>query len=57
MTALPQLVSLLHLASPALPIGATAVTYLEHRGGWSCGRSDSVLTASLAAVIRAANAP
>ena len=38
-------------------IGATAVTYLEHRGGWSCGRSDSVLTASLAAVIRAANAP
>lgn len=36
-------------------IGATAVTYLEHRGGWSCGRSDSVLTASLAAVIRAAN--
>lgn len=38
-------------------IGATAVTYLEHRGGWACGRSDSVLTASLAAVIRAANAP
>ncbi|MHA7664604.1 2-isopropylmalate synthase [Mycolicibacterium sp. HS_4_1] len=38
-------------------IGATAVTYLEHRGGWSCGRSDSVLTASLAAVIGAANAP
>ncbi|MFL0174995.1 2-isopropylmalate synthase [Mycobacterium sp. SMC-13] len=38
-------------------IGDTAVTYLEHRGGWSCGRSDSVLTASLAAVIRAANAP
>ena len=37
--------------------GATAVTYLEHRGGWSCGRSDSVLTASLAAVIGAANAP
>jgi 2-isopropylmalate synthase len=37
-------------------IGATAVTYLEHRGGWACGRSDSVLTASLAAVIRAANA-
>ncbi|MUL74755.1 2-isopropylmalate synthase [Mycobacterium sp. CBMA226] len=36
-------------------IGATAVTYLEHRGGWTCGRSDSVLTASLAAVIRAAN--
>lgn len=36
-------------------IGATAVTYLEHRGGWACGRSDSVLTASLAAVIGAAN--
>jgi 2-isopropylmalate synthase len=36
-------------------IGAAAVTYLEHRGGWACGRSDSVLTASLAAVIRAAN--
>lgn len=36
-------------------IGATAVTYLEHRGGWACGRSDSVLTASLAAVVRAAN--
>lgn len=38
-------------------IGATAITYLEHRAGWACGRSDSVLTASLAAVIRAANAP
>lgn len=38
-------------------VGATAITYLEHRGGWACGRSDSVLTASLAAVIRAANAP
>lgn len=36
-------------------IGATAITYLEHRAGWACGRSDSVLTASLAAVIRAAN--
>ncbi|MFI6365305.1 2-isopropylmalate synthase [Nocardia sp. NPDC050630] len=38
----------------------TAITYLEYRigarTGWVCGRSDSVLTASLAAVIRAANA-
>ncbi|WP_370068599.1 2-isopropylmalate synthase [Mycobacterium sp. MAA66] len=38
-------------------IGATAVTYLEHRDGWACGRSESVLAASMAAVIRAANAP
>ncbi|MFI6772526.1 2-isopropylmalate synthase [Nocardia sp. NPDC050412] len=38
----------------------TAITYLEYRvgaqTGWACGSSDSVLTASLAAVIRAANA-
>jgi 2-isopropylmalate synthase len=38
----------------------TAITYLEYRigarTGWVCGRGDSVLTASLAAVIRAANA-
>ncbi|MEV6333644.1 2-isopropylmalate synthase [Nocardia vinacea] len=38
----------------------TAITYLEYRigarTGWACGRSDSVLTASLAAVIRAVNA-
>ncbi|WP_433205314.1 2-isopropylmalate synthase [Nocardia sp. CA-107356] len=37
----------------------TAITYLEYRSGertgWACGRSDSVLAASLAAVIRAAN--
>ncbi|WP_285030898.1 2-isopropylmalate synthase [Mycolicibacterium sp. lyk4-40-TYG-92] len=46
-------VEILSLAQQS--IGATAVTYLEHRGGWACGRSDSVLTASLAAVIRAAN--
>ncbi|MEV5833237.1 2-isopropylmalate synthase [Nocardia sp. NPDC052112] len=36
------------------------ITYLEYRKGartgWACGRSDSVLTASLAAIIRAANA-
>ncbi|MGB8405726.1 MAG: 2-isopropylmalate synthase [Mycobacterium sp.] len=38
-------------------IGATAVTYLEYRDGWACGRSDSVLAASMAAVIRAVNAP
>ncbi|MHA3022031.1 2-isopropylmalate synthase [Mycobacterium sp. BMJ-28] len=38
-------------------IGATAVTYLEYRGGWACGRSDSVLGASMAAVLRAVNAP
>ncbi|WP_203217673.1 2-isopropylmalate synthase [Nocardia arthritidis] len=39
---------------------STAITYLEYRigarTGWSCGRSDSVLAASLAAVLRAANA-
>ncbi|MFI7667221.1 2-isopropylmalate synthase [Nocardia sp. NPDC049526] len=38
----------------------TAITYLEYRigarTGWACGAGDSVLTASLAAVIRAANA-
>ncbi|SNY75076.1 2-isopropylmalate synthase [Nocardia amikacinitolerans] len=38
---------------------STAITYLEYRmgerTGWSCGRADSVLGASLAAVIRAAN--
>lgn len=37
----------------------TAITYLEYRGGertgWACGRSDSVLAASIAAVMRAAN--
>ncbi|MFX0577616.1 2-isopropylmalate synthase [Nocardia nepalensis] len=37
----------------------TAITYLEYRigehTGWACGRSDSVLAASLAAVVRAAN--
>ena len=38
-------------------IGATAVTYLEARTGWACGRSDSVLGASMAAVLRAVNAP
>ncbi|WP_433734652.1 2-isopropylmalate synthase [Nocardia sp. CA-129566] len=39
--------------------GGTAITYLEYRGGertgWACGRSDSVLAASMAAVMRAAN--
>lgn len=38
-------------------IGATAITYLESRSGWACGRSDSVLGASMAAVLRAVNAP
>jgi 2-isopropylmalate synthase len=38
-------------------IGTTAITYLEHRNGWACGRSDSVLGASMAAVLRAVNAP
>jgi 2-isopropylmalate synthase len=38
-------------------IGATAITYLEARSGWTCGRSDSVLGASMAAVLRAVNAP
>ena len=37
-------------------VGATAVSYLEHRAGWSCGRSDSVLGASMAAVLHAVNA-
>ncbi|WP_442943386.1 2-isopropylmalate synthase [Nocardia sp. NBC_00565] len=51
------------LGSTQQSIGAgndgTAITYLEYRmgerTGWACGRSDSVLTASLAAVLRAAN--
>ncbi|WP_443678206.1 alpha-isopropylmalate synthase regulatory domain-containing protein [Nocardia amikacinitolerans] len=38
---------------------SSAITYLEYRmgerSGWSCGRADSVLGASLAAVIRAAS--
>ncbi|MDV3129252.1 2-isopropylmalate synthase [Mycobacterium sp. 21AC1] len=42
-------------------IGSTAVSYLEYRrggeAGWACGRSDSVLAASMAAVMRAVNAP
>lgn len=38
-------------------IGATTITYLECRSGWACGRSDSVLGASMAAVLRAVNAP
>ncbi|UNB55371.1 2-isopropylmalate synthase [Mycolicibacterium sp. YH-1] len=42
-------------------IGSTAVSYLEYRTGgvtgWACGRSDSVPAASMAAVIRAVNAP
>ncbi|GAA5062077.1 2-isopropylmalate synthase [Nocardia callitridis] len=37
----------------------SAITYLEYRigerTGWSCGRSDSVLAASFASVVRAAN--
>ncbi|WP_141870461.1 2-isopropylmalate synthase [Arthrobacter sp. SLBN-53] len=37
-------------------IGATAISYLEHRAGWSCGRGDSVLGASMAAVMHAVNA-
>lgn len=42
-------------------IGASAVTYLEYRRGdvtgWAGGRSDSVLAASMAAVLVAVNAP
>ncbi|MGA5539425.1 2-isopropylmalate synthase [Mycolicibacterium nivoides] len=42
-------------------IGSIAVSYLEYRSdgrtGWACGRSDSVLAASMAAVLRAVNAP
>ncbi|WP_236147273.1 2-isopropylmalate synthase [Mycolicibacterium sp. CH28] len=41
-------------------LASTAITYLEYRRGdvtgWACGRSDSVLAASMAAVIRAVNA-
>ncbi|WP_062985744.1 2-isopropylmalate synthase [Nocardia anaemiae] len=48
------------LGSTQQSIGGTAITYLEYRigarTGWACGRGDSVHTASLAAVIRAANA-
>nr|WP_068054535.1 2-isopropylmalate synthase [Nocardia xishanensis] len=40
-------------------IGAGAIAYLEYRTrertGWCCGRGDSALTASLAALVRAAN--
>jgi 2-isopropylmalate synthase len=42
-------------------VGRAAVSYLEYRCGgrigWACGRSDSVLAASMAAVLRAVNAP
>lgn len=42
-------------------IGNTAISYLEFRSAgrpaWACGRSDSVLGASMAAVLRAVNAP
>ncbi|MEU9837157.1 2-isopropylmalate synthase [Streptosporangium sp. NPDC048047] len=34
--------------------GGDAITFLEHRGGWSAGRSESVLEASLTAVLNAA---
>ncbi|GAA3429436.1 2-isopropylmalate synthase [Streptosporangium sandarakinum] len=34
--------------------GGDAITFLEHRGGWSAGRSGSVLEASLTAVLNAA---
>ncbi|WP_395312045.1 2-isopropylmalate synthase [Mycobacterium sp. AMU20-3851] len=37
-------------------VGATTVTYLEYRGGWACGRADSVPAASIAAVLQAVNA-
>ncbi|WP_157625805.1 2-isopropylmalate synthase [Mycobacterium sp. 155] len=42
-------------------VGRAAVSYLEYRRGgvtgWACGRSDSVLAASMTAVLRAVNAP
>lgn len=42
-------------------VGSSAVTYLEYRRagrtGWACGRSESVLASSMAAVICAVNAP
>ncbi|MFE3449225.1 2-isopropylmalate synthase [Nonomuraea sp. NPDC059194] len=34
--------------------GGDAITFLEHRDGWSAGRSESVLEASLTAVLNAA---
>ncbi|MGU3651488.1 hypothetical protein [Mycolicibacterium sp. A43C] len=37
-------------------IGATAVSYLEHRTGWTRGPGDSVLGASMSAVLHAVNA-
>jgi 2-isopropylmalate synthase len=44
-----------------LSVGCTGFRYLEYliggATGWACGRSDSVLAASMAAVIRAVNAP
>ncbi|MDH6193879.1 2-isopropylmalate synthase [Mycobacterium frederiksbergense] len=42
-------------------IGTDAISYLEYRSGgrtgWACGRSNSVLTATKAAVLRAVNVP
>jgi 2-isopropylmalate synthase len=42
-------------------VGSTAISYLEYRSGgvtgWACGRSESVTGASMAAVMRAVNAP
>lgn len=42
-------------------VGSSAVTYLEYRRDgqvrWACGRSESVLAASMAAVMRAVNEP
>ncbi|RJO73537.1 2-isopropylmalate synthase [Nocardia panacis] len=54
-------VEILSLTQQSIGSGndSTAITYLEYRvdgvTGWACGRSDSVLAASLAAVLRAAN--
>lgn len=55
-------VEVLGLTQQSIAAGndGTAITYLEYRvgtrAGWACGRGNSVIGASLAAVIRAANA-
>ncbi|NEW26708.1 2-isopropylmalate synthase [Nocardia cyriacigeorgica] len=55
----PVEVLALHQQSLGAGNAGPAITYLEYRingrTGWSCGRSDSVLTASMAAVMVAAN--
>ncbi|WP_369023518.1 2-isopropylmalate synthase [Nocardia cyriacigeorgica] len=55
----PVEVLALHQQSLAAGNASPAITYVEYRingrTGWSCGRSDSVVAATMQAVVRAAN--